>query len=141
MNAAVVTTLVPGSSESTAAIERYEDAYRAAEKAVAFGETVRLGGIFLGGVVFVGAAVAYQFDPAERSGFPVVSALLIAGAVLVVLISQILSMGFHVQGELLKATLDSDVNSSPFLSNAQRAKVMSLREQPSVPDSIALRAA
>lgn len=141
MNAAVVTTLVPESSESTAAIERYEGAYRAAERAVAFGEGVRLGGIFLGGVVFVGAAVAYQFSPAERSGFPVVSALLIVGAVLAVLISQILSMGFHIQGQLLKATLDSDVNSSPFLSNAQRARVMSLRKQPPAPESIAPRAA
>jgi hypothetical protein len=70
-----------------------------------------------------------------------VFASLIAGAVLLVLLSQILGMGFHGQGQLLKAALDSDVNSSPFLSNAQRAKAMSLRRQPSVPDSIRLRAA
>jgi len=56
--------------------------------------------------------------------------------VVLVLISQILGMGFHVQGQLLKAALDSGVNSSPFLSNAQRARAMSLRRQPSVPDSI-----
>jgi hypothetical protein len=141
MSAAVVTALIPESSESTFAIERYQDGYRAAQTAVTFSETVKLGGIVLGGVVFVGALVAYQFDPAERSGFPVAAVSMIAGAALLVLISQILGMAFGILGELLKATLDSDVNSSPFLSNAQRAKLMSLRRQPPVPDTIPLRAA
>ncbi|MGC2196014.1 MAG: hypothetical protein WA628_15160 [Terriglobales bacterium] len=141
MSAAVITTFVPESSESTAAIERYERGYRAAETVVTFGETVRLGGIFLGGVVLVGALVELLLNPAERFGFPVGFASLIACAVLLVLVSQVLGMGFQGQGQLLKAALDSDVNSSPFLSNAQRAKTMSLRRQPSVPDSIRLRAA
>ena len=52
MSAAVVTTLIPQSNDSTAAIERYQDAYRTAEAAVTFGETVKLAGIFIGGVVF-----------------------------------------------------------------------------------------
>jgi hypothetical protein len=141
MSAAVITTFVPESSESTAAIERYEGAYRTAEAVVTFGETVRLGGILLGGVVLVGALVEFLLNPAERVGFPVVFASLIACAVLLVLVSQILGMGFHGQGQLLKAALDSDVNSSPFLSNAQRAKAMSLRKQPTVPASILPRAA
>jgi hypothetical protein len=141
MSVAVIPTRVPEFSESTAAIERYQAAYRAAETAVAFGETVRLGGIFLGGVVFVVALIAFQLSPAAHSGIPVVAVLLVACTVLVVLTSQILAMGFHVQGQLLKAALDSDVNSSPFLSNAQRAKAMSLRTQRSVPESIALKAA
>ena len=141
MSAAVIPIRAREFSESMAAIERYQDAYREAERAVAFGETVRLGGIFLGGVVFVVALVAFQLSPAARSGFPMVSILLLACTVLLVLTSHVLGMGFHVQGKLLKAVLDSDVNSSPFLSNAQRAKAMSLRTQLSVPNSIALKAA
>lgn len=141
MSAAVIATLVPESSEPTAAIERYEDAYRAAEKAVAFGDTVKRGGIFAGGVVFVAALVAFQLSSAERSGFPVVSVLLIAFAVWLVLISQIVGTGFQVLGHLLKAAVDSGVNSSPFLSNAQRAKAMSLRKQPSIANNISMRAA
>lgn len=141
MSAAVITTFVPESSESTAALERYQSAYRVAESVVTFGETVRLGGILLGGLVLVGALVEFLLNPAERFGFPVVFASLIACAVLLVLMSQVLGMGFHGQGHLLKAALDSNVNSSPFLSNAQRAKAMSLRKQPPVPDSIPLRAA
>ncbi len=132
MSAAVVTTLVPQSNDSTAAIERYQDAYRTADAAVTFGETVRLAGIFAGGAVFVGALVAFQLGFAERSRFPAVAILLIACAALLVLISQIVAWGFHVQGNLLKAVLDSDVNSSPFLSDPQRARAMFLKK-PCVP--------
>ncbi|HLM80102.1 MAG TPA: hypothetical protein VK302_05660 [Terriglobales bacterium] len=141
MSAAVVTTLVPEFSESTIIIERYQDAYRAAEATVAFGETVRLGGVVLGGIVLVGALVEFLLNPAEHSGFPVVFASLVACVVFVVLISQILAMGFHGQGQLLKAALDSGVNSSPFLTNAQRARVLSLRKQQTAPESVPLRAA
>ena len=141
MSAAVITTFVPESSESAAAIERYEGAYREAERMVAFGETVKLGGIFVGGLVVIGAVMEVLFNPAERFGFPVVFAAMIACAIMLASVSQILGMGLHGQGELLKAAIDSDVNSSPFLSNAQRAKAMSLRRAPSVPDSIRPRAA
>jgi len=141
MAAPAIATFAPESSDSSAAIERYQCAYRVAEKAVTFGETVRLGGIVLGGVVLIGALVELLANPAEHSGFPVVFACFIAAAFLLVLVAQILGTGFQVQGQLLKATLDSDVNSSPFLSNAQRAKAMFLRRQPPVPDSIRLRAA
>jgi hypothetical protein len=136
MSAAVVTTLVPESSDTTATIERYQDAYDRAEAAVAFAETVKLGGIFVGGVVLVAAQLVFQSIPSERSTFPVISVLLITCAALLVLISQLVGVGSHIQGELLKATLDSEVNSSPFLSNAQRAKVMRLRKQAPVPESI-----
>jgi hypothetical protein len=141
MSTAVISTLIPESSEPTAAIERYEDAYRAAEKAIAFCDTVKRGGIFAGGVVFVAAMVTFQLSPAERSGFPVISVLLIAFAVWLVLISQVVGTGFHVMGRLLKAAVDSGVNSSPFLSNAQRAKAMSLRKGPAIPESILTRTA
>jgi hypothetical protein len=129
MSAAVVTTLVPESSEATTTIERYQAAYRAADRTIAFAETVRVAGIFLAGVLFVSAVVTFQMSPAERSGFPVVCASLIACAVLMILISHALSMGFQTQGQLLETALDSAVNSSPFLSNAQRARIMSLREE------------
>ena len=141
MSVAVIPTRVPEFSESTTAIERYQDAYRAAETAVAFSETVRFGGIFLGGVIFVAALVELLSSSVERSGFPVAFASLIASAIVLVLISQILGMGFQVQAQLLKAVLDSGVNSSPFLSNAQRATAMSLRKQPSVPESFPLKVA
>ena len=138
---AVITTFVPESSEPTAAIHRYKYGYGVAEKVAAFGEMVRKGGIFAGGVIFVGALVAFQVNAAEHSGFPTLSVLLIAGTVLCILIGHIWGVVFEVFGQMLKAAIDSAVNSSPFLSNAQRAIVMGLRKEPPAPDSISRVAA
>lgn len=125
MASAVIIPFAPETSESTAARKRYEGAYRVAERTITFGETVRLGGIFLAGVIWMGAVVAFQASPAERSGFPVVSASLTAGAILVILLSHVLSMLVRAQAQLLVAAVDTAVMASPFLSNAQRGAVMS----------------
>jgi hypothetical protein len=126
MSTAAVIPFAPQPTESSAAMERYRDAYRMAGATIDFGETVRLGGIFLAGVIFVGSLVAFQVSQAESSAFPAVTVTLIACAVLVVLIAHVWSMVFRVSGQLLKTATDSAVNSSPFLSNAQRSEAMSL---------------
>ena len=136
MSAAVITAIDTQSNDSTAAIKRYQDSYRVADGVVTFGQSVKLAGIFVGGVIFVAGLVEFILNPAEHQGFAVVFASLAACAVLLILISQILSMGLHGQGQLLRAALDSDVNSSPFLSNPQRAQAMSLRKRPPVPKCV-----
>lgn len=136
MSAAVITTFIPESSDATLAMTRYQDGYQEAEALVAFSRTVELGGIFLGGVVFVIGLVEFLMNPREHIGFPVIFALLAAFAVWLVLVSQIVAMGLRGEGRLLKAVLDSDVNSSPFLSTAQRALAMSLRKRPPVPTCV-----
>ena len=133
MSAAVITTFDTQFSDSTAAIKRYQDGYREADAVITFGQTVKLGGIFVGGVIFVAGLVEFILNSVEHSGFPVVFASLIACAVFLILISQILAMGLRGEGQLLRAALDSDVNSSPFLSNTHRARAMSLRKRPPVP--------
>jgi hypothetical protein len=133
MSAAVITAFDTQFNDSTAAIKRYQDGYRIADGVVTFGQTVKLGGIFVGGLVFVVGLVEFILNPAEHQGFAVIFVSLIACAVLLILISQILAMGLRGEGHLLKAALDSDVNSSPFLSNTQRVRAMSLRERPPVP--------
>jgi len=133
MSAAVITAIDTQSNDSTAAIKRYQDSYRVADGVITFGQSVKLGGIFVAGVIFVAGLIEFIMNPAEHHGFAVIFASLIACAVLLILISQILAMGLRGEGHLLKAALDSDVNSSPFLSNPQRARAMSLREQPPVP--------
>jgi len=133
MSVAVITAFDAQSTDSTAAIRRYQDGYRVADAVVTFGQTVKLGGIFVGGVVLVAGLLEFILNPAEHNGFAVIFASLIACAVLLILMSQILAMGLRGEGQLLKAALDSDVNSSPFLSNPQRARAMSLRERSPVP--------
>lgn len=134
MSAAIIATFSQESDDSTFAIRRYQDGYRTAEAVTTFGQTVKLGGIFTAGFIFVAGLVEFILNPAEHHGFPVVFASLIACAFLLILISQALGVGLRGQGQLLKAALDSDVYSSPFLSNAERAQAMSLRERPAVPN-------
>ncbi len=133
MSAAVITTFDTQFSDSTAAIKRYQDGDRVADAVVSFGQTVKLGGIFVGGMIFVAGLVEFILNPAEHTGFAVIFASLIACAVLLILLSQILAMGLRGEGQLLKAALDSDVNTSPFLSNPQRARAMELRKRPPAP--------
>jgi len=133
MSAAVITAIDTQSNDSTAVIRRYQNGYRVADAVVTFGQNLKLGGIFVGGVVFVAGLVEFILNPTEHHGFAVIFASLIAGAVLLILISQILAMGLRGEGHLLKAALDSDVNSSPFLSNPQRARAMELRKRPPAP--------
>lgn len=124
MGTARVIPFTSDSVESRSVMERYREAYQTAERATDFAETVKLVGIFLAGLIFVAAVMVFQSSPAERSGFPVVSAWLIAGAVLVVLASHLWSLVFRIQGRMLEAAIDAAVNSSPLLSNAQRARVI-----------------
>lgn len=129
MSTATIIPFAPESSEGTRAIERYRQAYQVAQTTMGFAETVRLGGIFSGGVFVVAATIAYQLSRAWHSGFPVTSLSLLACAVVAILASHVWEKIFQVQGRLLEMTADSAVNSSPFLSNTQRAAAMSLRQE------------
>ncbi len=138
MSAAALTT---ETYESVAVLERYQNSYRTAEKEIAFGESIWFAGIVVGGVILVASLVEFLLNPAEHHGFPVVFASFLACAVLFVLVSQILGTAIRCQGQLLRAVVDSDVNSSPFLSNAQRAKAMKLRRPLTMPERMRVRAA
>lgn len=65
---------------------------------------------------------------AWHTGFPVASLSLLACAIVAVLAAHIWEKVFQAQGRMLEMSVDSAVNSSPFLSNTQRAAVMSLRQ-------------
>lgn len=112
--------------EKTAAMERYEHVYRVAENTIDFGETVRLAGIFLGGVLIIAGIIAYQVNRTEQLGFPGASLALGACAIAVVLIAHVLDRYFRAQGHLLEMATDAAVNSSPFLTNTQRTEVMEM---------------
>ena len=129
MSTATIPSFTPELNESTPAIERYRQAFHAARTITDFAETMKLGGIFLGGVFVVAAAIAYQLGRTWHSGFPVASLLLLACAIVAVLAGHVWEKVFQVQGCLLGMGVDSAVNSSPFLSNTQRAAVISLRQE------------
>ncbi|HVO81189.1 MAG TPA: hypothetical protein VMT28_10685 [Terriglobales bacterium] len=129
MSTGTILSFTPEASQSAAATERYQSAYHVAQATADFAETVRLGGIFLGGVCVVAATVAYQMTRAGHLGFPTASLCLTAGAILAVSITRVWEKFFEAQGHLLEMNIDAAVNSSPFLSLAQRAEAISLPRQ------------
>lgn len=110
--------------DTPAAMVRYLHLYDVAEKTIDFGETVKLVGIFLGGLLIFAASIAYQVIRAKSSGFPSVSLILGGCAIAVVLIAHLVERYFVAQGHMLEVAIDSAVHSSPFLTNAQRSEVM-----------------
>jgi len=109
-------------------VGRYIDAYRAARATVLLGTVIKILAVLLGLVVSFGpyiyvAVALRQFPP----GFGVsLLVLLLYGFVT---FATIFIIGVIVSslGRLRVAALDSAVNTSPFLTNEQRAEAMSLR--------------
>jgi hypothetical protein len=101
--------------ERTAAMERYEHVYRVAENTIDFGETVRLAGIFLGGVLIIAGIIAFQVNRTEQLGFPGASLALGACAITVVLVAHVLDRYFRAQGHLLEMATDAAI---PVCSSA-----------------------
>ena len=98
---------------------RYQDGYRVAKVIQGFGEACKVLGIVIGVLVTIVGLIASSI-----SGFVLVIGLVL-GAI-VGFVGWAIGVLISAQGQLLQATLDTAVNSSPFLSNNQRAKIMSL---------------
>jgi hypothetical protein len=106
-------------------ITRYRDAYSVANNMERFGNAIKSIGIGLAILLFLLIAV---FTSSLRSSNSV-GTILFSGVILALLTGVFFfSIGTWIsaQGQLLKATLDTAVNSSPFLTNDQKASVMSL---------------
>ncbi len=116
---------VATSPYSEKVMSRYTDAYRIAKVIVGVGRLVKT----LGFVAFVVVLlISLGIDAATRSNFNFSGAWL-AGAVVggaIWLIAWVLGVLVSAQGQLLKASIDGAVNTSPFLVNDQRAKIMSM---------------
>lgn len=107
---------------SNRVVTRYKDAYRVARTTVSLGSSVKAVGMILAALVVMGGLLASE---AFRSGyFPLLTALPVA--VLLWLGSWVLGVLVSSQGQILKANLDDAVNTSPFLSDVDRAQAMSL---------------
>ncbi len=129
MSTATVLSFGKERVKRTAAMERYEHVYRVAVNTNDFGETVRLAGIFVGGVLIIAGIISYQLNRTEQLGFPGASLALGACAIAVALIAHVLDRYFRVQGHLLEMATDAAVNSSPFLTNTQRTEIMEMPDE------------
>ena len=125
--------LLSGASKQAQTLSnRYGDAYLVARTTVGMGSGIKIIGILLGVLMCAGGfIIAVAFSEAAGKGNDAIifiSILTIVGGFGIFAGALLFLQGILIsaQGQTLKASLDSAVNNSPFLSNEQRAKIMSL---------------
>ena len=104
---------------------RYIDAYRVARFVVGVGDLFKILGIVLAAIIGMGTLLVVSQTRGEQQQI----AFFIAGATIAGFFGALLFLlGVLVAsiGQIQKATLDSAVNSSPFLTNEHRIQIMSL---------------
>jgi len=109
----------------TPMMKRYHDAYLVANTTAFFGTIIKIFGLLLGGGIFVtGVGISTQQQLGDYRFlfliFGLVSGIIAAATFF------LLGVLVAAQGQILKASLDSAVNTSPFLADDQRTKIMSL---------------
>jgi hypothetical protein len=109
------------SSRTATVTKRYRDAYLIARATTTIAGTIKTLSLVLGGLIaLVGISAPLWAGGAE---------LLVGGVLLGAIITipfVVLGILVAAQGQVLKATLDEAVHSSPFMTDDQKAAVMSL---------------
>jgi hypothetical protein len=119
-----------------AAKKRYRDGYRVARAINGYGGAIKAIGFLISLVIciagfVIGGGIA---DQANRGPFGgpgagvgvVIGFIFIAFGVVIGVVFWIIGVLYMAQAQRLKASLDSAVNSSPFLADLERAEMMSL---------------
>jgi hypothetical protein len=123
------------SLRTTSVVKRYTDSYRAAKFQTGIGTIVKIASIAVGVLIALVAVIAASSIPIQQPGFfgptvsivaPLVQGLGVLGGAVIAGIGFLFGVMISAQGQLLKASLDAAVNTSPFLANEDRAEVMSL---------------
>ncbi|MGB2604538.1 MAG: hypothetical protein WBC78_13145 [Candidatus Sulfotelmatobacter sp.] len=128
MSTATILPFSPEAKESAKVIERYRQAYQAARTIADFAEKVKLTGLVLGGVLIVASSIAGQLSWARHSGYSL-SVSLLACSVFPILAGYLWEKVLQALGCLMEISVDSAVNSSPFLSGTQRSAAMFGRQE------------
>lgn len=116
-------------------MNRYADAYVVARTINAFGQTVKIGGLIVGGIILFGSLIIGSRGAVGAlfgfTGFIV--------AVLVAAVFFLLGTLMSAQGQILMATLDTAVNTSPVLTDSERAGLISVSTTGNTATSASLR--
>lgn len=119
----------PIDESNSPVVSRYRDAYRVGAALVGLGNAIKVVGAILAGIIFLGS-LSYGKD---LLGGGAVVAVIVLAAIVGVLF-WICGVIVAAQGQILRASLDTAVASSHFLTDTERADAMGL------PPSVANRA-
>ncbi len=115
---------------------RYADAYKIARTTIKLGSMIKLIGMIVAGLIALAAIVSELGTPRSQSlsafgtatqgsmESAIMIGIAVAVAVVIGLLFFILGTYACAQGQILLASLDGAVNSSPFLDNAAKANVL-----------------
>lgn len=102
-------------------VSRYRDAYGVGAALVGVGGGIKVIGGILAGIIFLGSLLAGDSRFGVGAAF---AGILLAG--IVGFFFWVFGVFVAAQGQVLQATLDQAVASSPFLTDAERADAMGL---------------
>ena len=113
------------SSAASALASRYRDAYGVASATVAIGGTLKVLAIVAGGLALIIPMMGVSSVLAS-GGSGNATALLVALVTALAVGVPLYALGILVtaHGQVLKATLDTAINTSPLLDNGQKAKII-----------------
>jgi hypothetical protein len=129
-----MTSLQP-SAQAGSISGRYADAYLRANFQTGLGKTIQTASLLIGGVVAGLALIFALSELVPQPGMFGASSNTVGAAFgffVATIAAAMTGIGWifgaliSAQGQLLKATLDSAVNTSPFLDDSERARMMSL---------------
>ena len=108
---------------SSSLTKSYTDAYAVAGRVTACGKAIKTAGAVLVILIILAAVITADY---LKMFYPL-AGLIIAGVA--GYLSYWAGLLFCAQGQILKASLDNAVNSSPFMGNEIKAKVLSIGER------------
>jgi len=115
----------------TALTRRYRDAYLVGSTTVGFGSFIKVIGV-LSGAIIVFLSISVLASSREQAMFSLGVMGIVFGCFVGVFL-YIFGVLVSAQGQVLKAALDGAVNSSPFLTNGDKAEIMSLPKPKAIP--------
>ena len=104
--------------------DRYKAAYEATQKGIATAQNIKYGGVFMAGLILVVTLLIQGSMKTERFGFPIITVSLTVIGVVLLLAAQFWSMMFRTQNRLLQIAIEIAANTSPLLTNTERAEIL-----------------
>jgi|SRR5215216_2776219 len=116
----------PANRDAMALTRRYKDAYRVANVVVGAGNLIKGIGLVVAIIIALGS-----FGLGTQANGDTGMAIMVAGVAFAVVVGLMFFIGgvlTATQGQVLQASLDSAVNSSPFLNNEHRQDILALSQ-------------
>jgi hypothetical protein len=119
-------TVAGSPRRAEAVLRRYRDAYRVANTIVAIGTTIKVVGAVVAAAVFLFTGSTVLSLLRSNYGLVIVGLVGAIPAAIIWLLFWLFGVLASAQGQVLLASLDGAVNTSPFLTDDQRADAMSI---------------